>query len=224
MRINGSMSLAEQAYVKLEQMIITLELPPGAVVSENEISQMLGIGRMPIREAFKRLESCGLVSIIPRRGILISEIKTDEIFLQLEVRAALEELIVKRACKYATPSERSRLMKLAEDYEEATKSNDRMHAVKIDDEFNQLIGDCSKNPFASHAILPFYALIQRIYYYNYETNEALTLEINYAHIELMKVIASGEEQKAIEKLHCLLKCNERLIRSNMTVWLPEEVL
>jgi DNA-binding GntR family transcriptional regulator len=222
LEIKSSMSLAEQAYIKLEQMIITLELKPGIIVSENEISQKLGIGRMPIREAFKRLELSGLVSIAPRRGILISEIKTDEIFLQLEVRAALEELIVKRACKYATSSERSRLMHLAAEYEAATKSNDRAQAIRIDDEFNELIGVCSKNPFASHAITPFYALFQRIYYYNYEVNEELTLEINYAHIELMKSISLGDEQKAIEKLRELLKCNERLIRNSMMTWLPEE--
>lgn len=222
MKTNSSMSLAEQAYIKLEQMIITLELKPGSVVSENEISQMLGIGRMPIREAFKRLESAGLVSIEPRRGILISEIKTDEIFLQLEVRNALEELIVKRACKYATTAERNHLMQLAVEYEEATKANDRANAVRIDEEFNRLLGACAKNPFASQAITPFYALFRRIYYYNYEINETLTLEINYAHIELMKGIASGNEQKAIEKLRDLQKCNERLIRSNMTIWLPDE--
>ena len=216
------MSLAEKAYIKLEEMIITLELKPGKIVSENEISQLLGIGRMPIREAFKRLELASLVSIIPRRGILISEIKTEDIFLQLEVRSVLEELIVKRACKYASLSERNRLLQLANEYEEATKAIDRISAVRIDEEFNRLVGECSRNPFAWHAITPFYALFQRGYFYHYESNEDLIIEINYAHIDLMKKIASGDEKQAIEKLDYLLKCTEKLIRSNMNTWLPED--
>jgi DNA-binding GntR family transcriptional regulator len=220
--LNNTTSLAEKAYITLEEMIITLELKPGQIVSENEISQVLGIGRMPIREAFKRLESAGLVSIIPRRGIAISEMKTDEIFLQMEVRSVLENLIVKRACKYANASERAQLLQLANEYEEATNSNDRLHAVRIDEEFNRLVGQCSKNPFAWQAIMPFYALFQRVYFYHYESNEELTVAINYAHIDLMKNIASGNEQMAIEKLDYLLKCTERLVRSNMNIWLPEE--
>jgi DNA-binding GntR family transcriptional regulator len=219
---DNSMSLAEKAYITLEEMIITLELKPGEIVSENEISQSLGIGRMPIREAFKRLESAGLVSIIPRRGILITEIKTEETFLQLEVRAVLEELIVKRACKYANATERVRLLELASQYEAATKANDRTSAVQIDEEFNRLVGKCSKNPFAWNAIIPYYALSQRIYFYHYESNEKLTVAINYAHIDLMKMIASGDEKQALEKLDYLLKSTERLIRSNMNTWLPEE--
>ncbi|QDR81232.1 GntR family transcriptional regulator [Sporomusa termitida] len=217
---NNELSLAEKAYITLKEMIITLKLKPGEVVSENEISKLLGIGRMPIREAFKRLESAALVSIIPRRGILITEIKTDEIFLQLEVRAVLEELIVKRACKYATASERERLLQLANQYEQATKDNDRFYAVQIDEQFNQLLGQCSKNLFAWQAIVPFYALSQRIYFYHYESNEELTLEINYAHIDLMKMIAAGEEKEAIQKLNCVLDYTENLIRRNMNTWLP----
>lgn len=219
---NNLISLAEKAYITLEEMIITLELKPGETVSENEISKSLGIGRMPIREAFKRLETAGLVSIIPRRGIVISEIKTEEIFLQLEVRSVLEELLVRRACKYATASERERLLELARQYEEATKANDRIRAVRIDEEFNQLVGQSSKNPFAWRTIVPFYALFQRIYFYNYESNQELTLETNYAHIGLMKMIASGDEQQAVEKLNYVLKCTERLVRSNMNTWLPDD--
>src|SRR5690606_32397131 len=49
------MSLTEKAYLALEEMIVTLKLPPGATVSETGLSMMLGIGRTPIREALHRL-------------------------------------------------------------------------------------------------------------------------------------------------------------------------
>ena len=55
-------------------MIVTLKLAPGASVSEAALAQALGIGRTPIREALHRLAREGLVSILPRRGIIVTEI------------------------------------------------------------------------------------------------------------------------------------------------------
>ena len=65
-------SLTGQAYRKLEEMIATLELPPGAVLSEAQLIEALDIGRTPIREALQRLAVEGLVEILPRKGILVS--------------------------------------------------------------------------------------------------------------------------------------------------------
>ena len=47
-------SLSDQAYVQLEEMIATMKLAPGTPVSESQLSVMLGIGRTPIREAIQR--------------------------------------------------------------------------------------------------------------------------------------------------------------------------
>src|ERR1700719_1560272 len=62
-------SLTERAYSMLEEMIVTLKLAPGTAVSEARLSQALGIGRTPIREALQRLARERLVTILPRRGI-----------------------------------------------------------------------------------------------------------------------------------------------------------
>ena len=61
-------SLTDRAYADLEEMIVTLKLAPGRAVSESELSQRLGIGRTPIREALQRLAREELVVILPRRG------------------------------------------------------------------------------------------------------------------------------------------------------------
>jgi len=220
--LKNKMTLADQAYYEIEEKIISLELKPGSIVSENQISQLLGIGRMPVRLAFKRLETVSLVSSIPRKGILINEIKIEDAFLQLEVRLVLERLLVSRACKYASKEERERLLTLASHYQKATSQNNKKAALKIDDEFNHLLGKCSKNKFARKAILPLYALCRRLYFYTYQTDEKLTAEINNAHIDLMKAIAGGKETAAQKTLYQLHKLNERLILNNMSTWLPAE--
>ena len=213
-------SLTEKAYLALREMIVTLSLKPGAIVSESDTAQKLGIGRMPVRDAFRQLESEGLVTILPRKGVLISSINTEEIFLQLEVRTVLEELIVKRACKYASDEERKRLLELAEGYETATETANRTLAIQVDEEFHALLCECSRNPFARQAISPFYPRFQRIYYHQYKTSEEQVLKNNRDHINLMRAIAAADEENALESLHELLKNLEDLVRGYMKVWLP----
>ena len=67
-------SLTNQAYARLEELIVTLQLAPGEVVSEAALSDKVGIGRTPIREALHRLARERLVTILPRRGIIVTEI------------------------------------------------------------------------------------------------------------------------------------------------------
>ncbi len=217
---NEAMPLSDQAYLKIQEMIVTLQLTPGSIVSANDISGALGIGRMPVRDAFRRLEADGLVSILPRKGILISSIRTDELFLQLEVRKVLEELIVRRACMHASQAERARLIELASGYAQATATSDRTKAIIVDEEFNLLLGTCSKNPFAWQALSPFYARFQRIYYYNYEADEEQVERNDLAHAELMRAIAAGDEAAALESLGRLHGSLEDLVRGYMRVWMP----
>jgi len=67
-------TLTDRAYGELEELIVTLQLSPGTVLSEQALALRLKIGRTPIREALQRLARDGLVVIMPRRGIMVSEI------------------------------------------------------------------------------------------------------------------------------------------------------
>jgi DNA-binding GntR family transcriptional regulator len=176
---------------------------------------------MPIRDAFRRLESEGLVEILPKKGVLICPMRTDELFLQLEVRAVLESLVVRRACKYASPTERKRILELAEGYEKATIDGDRLAAIHVDEEFHVLLGTCSRNPFAVKAIAPFYAKFQRIYVHDYVVGDTQVLKNNYAHIRLMRAIANGEVEIALDNLKAMLDNLKEYVRKDMVTWLPD---
>ncbi len=67
-------SLNEEAYRLIEEMIVTLELAPGSVVSEAMLSERIGIGHTPIREALQRLAREHLVQILPRRGVVVTAV------------------------------------------------------------------------------------------------------------------------------------------------------
>ena len=67
-------SLSDRAYYAIRELIVTLELAPGSIVSERELQDRLGVGRTPVREALQRLENERLVEVYPRRGIFVSNV------------------------------------------------------------------------------------------------------------------------------------------------------
>jgi DNA-binding GntR family transcriptional regulator len=78
-------SFAEQAYDILEEMIVTLVLSPGAILTESELIEETGLGRTPMREALQRLSDVGLIDIIPRQGTKVTEINVnDHLFLRVD--------------------------------------------------------------------------------------------------------------------------------------------
>ncbi|MBM3538933.1 MAG: GntR family transcriptional regulator, partial [Alphaproteobacteria bacterium] len=87
---NGDLSLTDRAYRRLEEMIVTLQLAPGAVVSETALSSRLGIGRTPIREALQRLARERLIVVLPRRGIMVAEVNIRTQLRLIETRREVE--------------------------------------------------------------------------------------------------------------------------------------
>src|ERR1700709_2708046 len=96
-------SFAEQAYDLLEEMIVTLVLPPGATLTESMLIEQTGLGRTPMREALQRLSDVGLIDIIPRQGTRVTDINVADQLLLLEVRRELERLIATSAAARRTP-------------------------------------------------------------------------------------------------------------------------
>ena len=83
-------SLPELAYEHLRGSILDGSLEAGAPLRQEEIAARLGISRLPIREALRRLESEGLALLRPRRGYVVASLNRDEIDDVLDLQATLE--------------------------------------------------------------------------------------------------------------------------------------
>jgi DNA-binding GntR family transcriptional regulator len=210
-------NFAEKAYVLLEELIISTLLTPGKIYNEIELSKLISIGRTPVREAVKKLETTHIVEIIPRRGIKISEVRLEDFLLQLEVRRMLERLIAIRASKFATPSERNYFLELADRYDEATESGNRMESIRIDNEFNKFVADCARNPFAKNALLPLHAVARRLYFNQYSYDKELTKRINSHHSLLMRTIASGNSSECGKVSDELISYIEELMKIQLNI-------
>jgi DNA-binding GntR family transcriptional regulator len=184
-------------------MIVTLKLAPGAAVSEAELSQSLGIGRTPIREALQRLARESLVAILPRRGVIVSEINLTKQLKLLEVRREIERLIARSAARRATDEERARLRELAEKFEKSAKANDDVTFMRTDREFNTLCSAASHNEFAALAMGLMHSLSRRFWYIHYKQSADMPLTAKL-HADIARAIASGDEERAAKASDRLL--------------------
>lgn len=101
----GTTLKRDQAYAALYREIVRLRLAPGAVIDESAVSQHLGLGRTPIREALHQLAGEGLVTIYPRRGMVVAPISLLDVQQQIEARLVWEPNIVRLAAKNGTAAD-----------------------------------------------------------------------------------------------------------------------
>jgi len=161
------LSLTEQAYRRLEEMIVTLELEPGQVLSEMPLAERLGIGRTPIREALQRLAREGLVVILPRRGVLVSEINVRRQLELLKVRREVERLMARLAANRGKQAERDAFLALSSDMERTAADEDNVGFMRLDREFNSRLASACRNEFAMKAMTLMQGLSRRFWYMHY---------------------------------------------------------
>src|SRR5207249_5291404 len=123
-----------QAYLLLEEQIVTLRLEPVEFLSEYALAEGLAIGRTPIREALQRLAREGLVTILPRKGILVSETDPRKQLLVLEVRRELERLLCRVGAQRASDAQRQRFREIANGMDRAARTNDDITFMRPDRE------------------------------------------------------------------------------------------
>jgi DNA-binding GntR family transcriptional regulator len=207
-------SLTDRAYSILEEMIVTLKLAPGAAVSEARLSQVLGIGRTPIREALQRLARERLVTILPRRGIIVSEINVKSQLRLLEVRREVERLIARSAARRATAAERARFGEIARIFEQSARTNDETTFMRIDREFNELCAKVARNEFAAGAMALMHSLSRRFWYIHYQEAADMPATAKL-HANIARAIAGGDEAAAGRALDRLIDEIQKFTRATV---------
>jgi len=196
-------TLTDRAYRLVEELIVTLALPPETILSERSLAARLGIGRTPIREALQRLARDGLVVILPRRGILVSQINLKTQMRLLEVRRELERLMARGAAERATPEESALFATIARDMRRASDQSDDMTFMRLDRQFNALVSEAARNEFASRAMGLMHGLSRRFWYQHYRESGDLPLPARL-HAEVAEAIAQRNPEAAA-------KASDRLI-------------
>jgi DNA-binding GntR family transcriptional regulator len=207
-------TLTDRAYTELEELIVTLQLAPGSVLSEQMLSERLGIGRTPIREALQRLARERLVVILPRRGVMVSVIDVKSQLRLLEVRREVERLVARGAARRASEAERARFAELARGFERAARTGDDKAFMRIDREFNELCLAAVRNEFAAGTMRLMNSLSRRFWFHHYKQAADMP-ETAKLHADIARAIAAGEEKGAAAALDRLLDNIEEFTRATV---------
>jgi DNA-binding GntR family transcriptional regulator len=156
-------SQADRAYDLIKAKIVVLDIPPGAILDEEQLAQELKFGRLPIREALQRLERDGLVVIQPWRSTYVSEVKLLDLRNICEARLSVESWSARLAAERISPSELYRLQK---SFLHSTKGFGHNSTTQlIDEELNvhKTIAEASGNKYLLDFISPLLDLSARIW-------------------------------------------------------------
>ncbi|HSV80019.1 MAG TPA: GntR family transcriptional regulator [Ramlibacter sp.] len=207
-------SLTEQAYQMLEEAIVTLRIRPGSAVTEQELSDLTGIGRTPVREAIQRLAREHLLQVLPQRGLLVSPIDVGKQLRLLETRREIERLICRSAAKRASDSERAQFAELVDAFQAAAADNDEVTFMRADREFNELCLVAARNEFAEGAMRLLHGLSRRFWYLHYKQAADLP-EMARLHAAVALAIAQGDIDGAGKALDGLLDNLEGFARATV---------
>jgi len=207
-------TLTDQAYNRLEEKIVTLKLAPGALLSEQALSVELGIGRTPIREALQRLAREGLVLVLPRKAILVTETDPAKQLLVLEVRRELERLLARASAERASVAERARFQAVADGMEAAAEARDDIAFMRLDRELNALLAEAAHNEYAARTMRFLNGHSRRFWYLHYKQAADLP-KIARLHADEARAIAKGKPDRAMAASDRLIDYVESFTRATV---------
>ncbi|MES2784683.1 MAG: GntR family transcriptional regulator [Pseudomonadota bacterium] len=188
-------TLAEQAYQRIEEQIITLQLAPGTILSENGLSESLEIGRTPIREALQRLAGEGLVQILPKRGVFVTETNIRTQLRLLELRREVQRLLATLAAERASAEEKTGFARIEAGLIRAAEHHDEALFAQLDRELDERMWEAARNEFIVKTMALMRGLSRRFWFEHYRRAGDLPLAATL-HAKIAKAIGKGDAKGA----------------------------
>jgi len=187
-------SQSEEAYARILERIVSLEMPPGSVVNEARLREELRIGRTPIREALQRLARENLVKSIPHRGTFVTDVNITDLARITEVRVVLEAHAARLAAEKLGSADRGSIQALLDEVRRSriTDQRDLMH---LDQRIHRAIYRAARNPFLEATLERYFNLSLRLWYLVLD-REVRLREAVEEHVELLRGILAGDAELA----------------------------
>lgn len=212
-RQDEELSLAERAYRAIRDRLVMLDIRPGAPIYEDQLSQSLGLGRTPVREALKRLQYERLIATYPRRGTFATEVNITDLAHISEVRRLLEPMAAAQAAHRATAGDRDRLTALMRELESADgqgRSADEL--MRLDLSVHRAIYAATHNPYLEDTLVQYDNLATRVWCLFVDRLPGMAGHIG-EHGPLLRTITAGDPDKAAELARSHVEGFERAIRA-----------
>ena len=209
---NGPQRASDQAYQRLLEMILDLRIPPGSVVNEQQLATELGFGRMPVREALARLAGARFITVMPRRGTVVTALSLDDVLDMFEAREAIECGVAHIAARRASGDDLATLRELIARTERAREGGDAATFLRDDHEIHAFLVHMIKNPLLQDAagrLLQHNLRFWRSYWATRPAQVASML----SHAELLAALEARDPLAAEEAMRTHIAASRQLLRS-----------
>ncbi|WP_309107568.1 GntR family transcriptional regulator [Arthrobacter sp.] len=191
-------SLAEEAYERIRDRLLMLDIKPGDLLNDDHLAKDLGMGRTPVREALKRLELDRLVVSYPRRGTFATRVEVTDLAFISEIRTQLEPLAAARAARVATEGQREKLrtvVRAIESFDAHAASV--VETLRLDAQVHQGIYAAAANPHLEDVLIRYDNLATRIWCMVLDRLPDLSHHV-HEHVELLGAVIEGDEALAAD--------------------------
>ena len=156
------LTLRQKILENIREAIVSGSLKSGSRVSEPELAERYGISRTPIREAFRQLESEGYLTVIPRRGAVVSEFSPKDVEEFYAIKSIMEGYAARRACEYLSEKDLARLQAINDKLAELARAGDIKNFFKVHNSFHELFIKASDNDKLRELIAGLVTKFQRL--------------------------------------------------------------
>ncbi|MGI5888266.1 MAG: GntR family transcriptional regulator [Oscillospiraceae bacterium] len=136
--------LKEVAYNELKERLIKCKYTPGSILNETQIGEEFGLSRTPVREAISRLEMEGYLKVLPKKGILVTEISLDDVIQIFQARIEIEPVALKMSIPYLDPKE---LLKFKKYFEVTPGDSEFINSFDMDTQMHLYIINNCRNDY-----------------------------------------------------------------------------
>lgn len=190
-------SREEIAYDYIKPKIVFCELKPGDILDEKKIIEELGFSRTPIREAISELAEEKLVTIMPRRGIVVTQISLKDVEDMLNARALLEPYIFQNAFPNVEKDVLLRMKNQLNDMIAHKKVKMDSLEEDFDYSFHMYFAEKANNQYLYRMMHLLMTHSQRIRSFSAMHQERY-IDSYKEHIEIIDMMLSGDEDKVME--------------------------
>lgn len=208
-------TLAETAAAELHQLILSGELPSGTPLRLEELATRLRMSQMPVREGLRRLETLGLVDIIPHRGAWVRETSLDDVRDTYETRIAVETMAVRAAAERFTGRDAELAQEALDEFAGLEPAGDQIAARRAHTEFHFTVYRAGGSRWLARAIEPLWQNSERYRFGRIRTAEDVAQQ-RREHVAILDACVAHDMAAAESALQAHLRGLLRRITDAMT--------
>ena len=192
-------SIQTLVYEELKRNIMSMKLEPGQTMSTQEIATKLNVSRTPVREAFLRLQSEGLVEMIPQRETMVSKISLERVEQEKFIRECLEMGVIRKFMDKSGCEVEENMAELIQLQKKCGEEKDFVGFLEADDQFHKVLFDVTGQEMAWETIASRNGHYNRLRILYVQRDTAMQESIEQHH-KIATLLESGSREEAARAL------------------------